>query len=346
MAWSSGGSACAASMSMLRSRRMSTRLSPAASRWNQGRLKRSGSAGTSPAAQAAPPARTGLPRWALFLIPVAVVIWLFVGAPFDINPGVAIPILFGSLIPTVIAAGSYMWNRIVKSLRFSIAGTPDGIRVGFGLLSTSNETLPPGRIHSISLTQPLLWRPFDWWEVKVNRAGMSNAEAAAGRSNTTLLPVGSREDAFRVVELVLPAASDPALRQLIEEGLAPGTPEDHFTTSPRRAAVLRWFSWRRNGFAVRDVAVALRRGAIWRELVLVPSARIQSVDVHQGPLLRALRLAAVKVHTVTGPVATHLGALDRDDAETLFREAGTVAVSASEAEGSDRWGQASDGTTS
>ena len=97
-------------------------------------------------------------------------------------------------------------NRIVKSLRYTIAGTPDGVRVGYGLLSTSNETLPPGRIHSISISQELLWRPADWWEVKVNRAGKSSAQGAAGQQNTTILPVGTRAEVFRVLELVLPGS--------------------------------------------------------------------------------------------------------------------------------------------
>src|SRR6185312_14553923 len=58
--------------------------------------------------------------------------------------------LFGA-VPFLFGLGSYVVNRIVKSLRYTIASTPDGVRVGYGLLSTSNETLPPGRIHSISI---------------------------------------------------------------------------------------------------------------------------------------------------------------------------------------------------
>ena len=53
----------------------------------------------------------------------------------------------------------------------------------------------------------------------------------------------------------------------------------------------------------------MRRGAIWRELAIVPTPRVQSVAVEQGPLERALRLAGINVHTVAGPVATRLGAL-------------------------------------
>jgi len=256
-------------------------------------------------------------------------------------------VLFGA-VPLLFGLGSFLVNRIVKSLRYSIAGTPDGVRVGYGLLSTSNETLPPGRIHSISISQQLPWRPFDWWEVKVNRAGKSSAQGAAGQQNTTILPVGTRAEVFRVLELVLPGLVDvegdvgseggsEAVRRVIEAGLEKATPGDGFTNSPRRAAVLRWFSWRRNGFALRPDAVILRRGAIWRELVVVPAARMQSVAVHQGPLERALRLANVQAHTVAGPISARLGALDAEDASRFFRDLAETAIAAASADSSHRW---------
>lgn len=244
--------------------------------------------------------------------------------------------LFGA-VPLLFGLGSYLVNRIVKSLRYSIAGTPDGVRVGYGLLSTSNETLPPGRIHSISISQELLWRPADWWEVKVNRAGKSSAQGAAGQQNTTILPVGTRAEVFRVLELVLPGLVDPDTRAIVEAGLAKGMAGDGFTNSPRRAAILRWFSWRRNGFALTTDAAILRRGAIWRELVVVPAARMQSVSVSQGPLYRALRLGRVHAHTVAGPISARLGALDVGDASDFFRNLSQTAVAAAAADRSHRW---------
>jgi putative membrane protein len=245
-------------------------------------------------------------------------------------------VLFGA-IPFLFGMGSFLVNRIVKSLRYTIAGTPDGVRVGYGLLSTSNETLPPGRIHSVSISQELLWRPADWWEVKVNRAGKSSAQGAAGQQNTTILPVGTRSDVFKVLELVLPGLVDERTREIVEAGLAKASDGDGFTNSPRRAAILRWFSWRRNGFALTSDAAILRRGAIWRELVVVPAARMQSVSVSQGPLYRALRLGRVHAHTVAGPISARLGALDVADASEFFRELSQTAVAAAAADRSHRW---------
>lgn len=241
-------------------------------------------------------------------------------------------------VPAVIGMGGYYVSRFTRSLRYSIASTSDGIRVGFGLLSTSNETIPPGRIHAVQVSQPLLWRPAGWWEVKINRASHSSAQGADGQANTTILPVGNLADARKVLELVLPGLVDPDAISMLERGmLAPGGDDDGFTNSPRRARILRWFSWRRNGFAIVPGAVLLRRGAIWRELVVVPQARLQSLGMQQGPLSRRLRLATIVVHTVAGPVVARLGAIDADDAVAAFAAIEAAAVSSADVDTSHRW---------
>lgn len=244
-----------------------------------------------------------------------------------------------AIIPGLIAVGSFYVRRITRSLRYSIASTPDGIRVGFGLLSTSNETLPPGRIHAVQVSQPLLWRPAGWWEVRINRASSSSAQGAAGQANTTILPVGTAADVRKVLELVLPLMVDEQSIELLERGMTSRGGADGFTNSPRRAAVLRWFSWRRNGFALTETAALLRRGAIWRQLVIVPFARAQSVALTQGPLERRLGVASLRVHTVAGPVVAALGAVDRDTAVDAFEALSTRVVGAVAADRTHRWRQ-------
>ena len=256
---------------------------------------------------------------------VAVFVWENLGVLF-------------ALIPAIIGFGSYYVNRVTRSLRYSIAGTPDGIRVGFGLLSTSNETLPPGRIHSVLVSQPLLWRPADWWEIKVNRASQSSTKGAAGQANTTIMPVGDRGDVMRVLALLLPKLATEEMTRLLEDGLtAKGTEGDGFTNSPKRAAWLRWFSWQRNGFAITPNAVLLRKGVVWRGLVVVPTPRVQSVSVSQGPLYRLCRLAAIQLHTVAGPITAELGAVDQDAALGFFRDVADVTVQSVDADTSHRW---------
>ena len=105
--------------------------------------------------------------------------------------------------------------------------------------------------------------------------------------------------------------------------------------------MLRWFSWRRNGFRTAPGALLLRKGAIWRELVVVPLPRMQSVGLSQGPLLRRLRLAAVHLHTVQGPIIATIGALDQDDAMAFFEGAARDAVTSARADRTHRWAASS-----
>ena len=241
------------------------------------------------------------------------------------------------LLPALIGTSGYYISRFTRSLRYSIAGTPDGVRIGFGLLSTSNETLPPGRIHSVQVNQPLLWRKAGWWEIKVNRASTSSAQGAAGQQNTTILPVGNLDDVHKVLALVLPDLTDEASAALLHSGIVSRGGDDGFTNSPRRSRVYLWFSWRRNGFAMLPGAVLLRQGVIWRQLTIVPQARMQSVALQQGPVFRRLRLATVKLHTVAGPIVPSLGAVDSLQAEQFFRDVAAAAIRSSSTDTSHRW---------
>jgi putative membrane protein len=54
-------------------------------------------------------------------------------------------------------------------------------------------------------------------------------------------------------------------------------------------------------------------------------------------VLRALRLGSIRIHTVTGPVSAHLGAIGVDDAITGFETIAAGAISSAIADTSHRW---------
>ncbi|MFD3443786.1 PH domain-containing protein [Microbacteriaceae bacterium 4G12] len=272
-----------------------------------------------------------------FTIVLALV--LFVGVPIVVATGaywVLLPVL-----PGLVGSIGFYVNRIVKSLRFSIAGTPDGIRVGYGLLSTSNDTLPPGRIHAVEVLQPLLWRSTGWWTIRITRASNSSTPGAAGQANTTLLPVGTKEDVTRVLGLVLPEFVGETSTALLLTGiLGRGEDGDGFVNAPRRGRVLRPFSWRRTGFAMDSNALLLRSGSVWRHLVIVPHARLQSIALRQGPLERRLGVNRIQAHTVVGPVDTELGIVDRETSVRLFEDLAASAATSGRIDRSHRWATA------
>ncbi|MEA9984926.1 PH domain-containing protein [Subtercola sp. RTI3] len=249
------------------------------------------------------------------------------------------------LLPSVIGSLGYYSRRFTKSLRYSIAGTPDGVRVGFGLFTINNDTLPPGRIHAIEVTQPILWRPAGWWMIRINRAGHASSHGGAGQPHTLLLPVGRVADVERVLGLLLPglavaSPTDASDQQQLQRLVLAGLTARHgagFSSTPARGFWLRPLSWRRTGFAVTPDAVLLRTGFVWRRLSVVPLARLQSLHVTQGPVRRVLDLAALDFNTIAGPVRAKLGVIDRRAAVAAFTELSAGAVLAARADDSHRW---------
>ena len=238
-----------------------------------------------------------------------------------------------SVVPFVIGGVGVSLRRIGRNLRFTIEGTPDGVRIGAGLLSTSNEAVPPGRIHAVRIEQPLLWRPAGWWRVVVDRAGR-----IGGRRNNELeravAPVARRDEVLALLPYLVPDLTDRL--DLLSEGMV-GRRRGEFVPAPPRAAWLRPLAWRRTGFALADGAMLMRGGFLRRHLVLVPQARVQSVALLQGPASRVLRVATVEVHTVQGPVRGRMELVDVTRAATLFGELAETGQHARDRDRAHRW---------
>lgn len=245
-------------------------------------------------------------------------------------------LLFG-FVPALIGYGAYWVRSITRSLRYSIAPTPDGVRITFGLLTTVTEVVPPGRIHAVEVTQPILWRPAGWWAIRINRLSGRSANDSNRDQFTTALPVGTRADVERVLRLMLPAVPENEWPLIVSEGMFRRTGTDTFTTTPRRAWIIRPLSWRRNGFRLAADVLLLRRGLIWRKLSILPLARLQSVAVNQGPVDRMLRIASARGDVVAGPVWTQLAAIDRDAALGLFADVERGTLRAASGDRSHRW---------
>lgn len=255
--------------------------------------------------------------------------------------------IFLALIPAVLGIGAAYWSSFNKGYNFTVAISPDGIRLRYGLLDTQAQTLPPGRIQALNVTQPPIWRIFGWYRMHVNVAGYGGAAGNENAARTTLLPVGMKPDVMRMLSLVLPdpGVEDPE-RVFISglEGLAPAgsgsgglTSTDGFVTTPRRARLLAPLGWRRNGFLATRTALLIRSGRWWRALVLVPHQRTQSMALQQGPLARRFGVADLVLHTTAGPVAPRLYQAGAEQAVQLFDQQAARAREARRRQTSEQW---------
>ncbi|GAA1730426.1 PH domain-containing protein [Isoptericola hypogeus] len=271
-------------------------------------------------------------------------LWLSVLLLVGLGVAVALTRNFGILVsaaPAVLGVGGYMFQRFAGEFGFRAALSPDGIRLRHGLLETRAQTIPPGRVQAVSLTQGPWWRGPDWWRVRVNVAGYGVGEGGNAESQSVLLPVGPRSEALTALWLVLPdleAGDADETLALLDEALTGDARTDRwFVTSPHRARLLDPWSWRRNGYAVTGRALLARGGRFVRRLEVVPHERTQSLGLDQGPWQRRRHLASVALHSTPGPISPAVHHLDADEAARLLGEQSVRARAARAHAGPERW---------
>ncbi|MFE1881337.1 PH domain-containing protein [Streptomyces diastatochromogenes] len=201
--------------------------------------------------------------------------------------------VLAAALPLLGTAGASSAGRFVGEYDWTVGESPDGLRIDHGLLDRAHETVPPGRVQTVRIVEPLLWRRRGWVRVELD---------VAGSDNSVLVPVAPRAVAESVIARILPGVTVPA----------------SLSRPPRRAGWCVPVWWRGHGLAVTEAVFAARHGLLRRRLSLVPHAKVQSVRLTQGPWERLWRLA--DVHVDTGADKTVTARLrDTEEAARLLR---------------------------
>ena len=260
--------------------------------------------------------------------------------------------IISSYLTMVIAMATIVWSHFNSAWNFQAAATPSGIRMRYGLTSDTSRTLPPGRVHGVGLTGPILWRRKDWWKVDVTVAGREDRsqDGQNRQFGNLLLPVGARDTALRALWLVVPDLGVPDPDRLLAQALigrdddgvgdpqAPaGSAERGFVRISRRGRLFRPLTWRRAAIALTDTCVIIRHGRWRRRVAVFPYERIQSLRVRQGPLARRRGLASLRLDMVAQEVPASITNLDAADAKALAARISQRALHRARAEQLDRW---------
>jgi putative membrane protein len=237
--------------------------------------------------------------WRLVLLlagPVLAVVGQRNGHRATTGLGVAVFVWFAIVI------GHAVWTRVSNLWEFTVSDSPDGLRVRHGLLSTTRQTVPPGRVQAVLIHQPLLWRPFGWVQVRMNVAGYGNVDSS---KRATLIPVTDRAFAEALVGWLLGGLD---LRRI------PLTPP------PGRARLRSPLWWRAQLAGADDRFFVARHGLLSRTTDVVPHQRTQSLRLTAGPLERALGLASFHLDSTRGPVRTRVPNRDAGEARSMLDE--------------------------
>ncbi len=246
------------------------------------------------------------------------------------------PAILVAGVPIFIGIGASYWKTITGDFNFRVALSPDGVRLYYGMLETRAQTIPPGRVQAVGISQGPLWRLLGWYRVHINVAGYGTDSSGHG-SRTVLLPVGTLDEVMAVLGLVFP---DPGVENPFAVFIAglrgPGNAEG-FVHSPRSARWIDPLAWRHNAFRATDTALLCRHGVIFRNLQVVPHERTQSLSLHQGPLMAALGLVDFELHSTAGPVRPHVHHLSVENGKRLFAEQATRAATARRIHRKEKW---------
>jgi putative membrane protein len=198
-----------------------------------------------------------------------------------------------------------LFRRFNGNYRLTVADAADGLQLRSGLVETSAETVPRGRIQAIRMVEPLAWRPFGWCRLEVDVASQKSKgrqDRNQAKSARALLPVGSRQQAALLLGTVFPG--------LPEQRLAP--PARARWKSPLRFRHLAWGANER--YAVTSSG-RLQRVTDW-----VPLTKVQSIRLVEGPIQRRLRLSSVHLDTAGRRVHAVLRDRDRGEGARLLAE--------------------------
>lgn len=232
------------------------------------------------------------------------VVLVGVGIVVASSPGASVGVLSSSGA-FLIGMVTFYWRRLNAGFNLTVAEAHDGLRLRSGLLDTTAETIPTGRVQAVRMVEPVLWRPLGWCRLEVDVAGRQHGggeNSPERRQLRSVLPVGSREEAQRLLERIVPDA--PVER----------------SRPPRRAwwkAPLRYrnLSWGHN-----DRCAVTTTGRVARVTSWVPLQKVQSLRLVQGPLQKRLRLSTIYLDTAGHAVHAAIRDRDADEARSQLAE--------------------------
>ena len=224
------------------------------------------------------------------------------------------------IVPVVAGFAVAQFRKLSAFYHFTLTTTESdaaaGLQVRRGLFELSTQTVALSRVQGLVITEPFMWRGFGWAKLDVAVAGYAQSEGDGRPSASTVMPVAPRA-------LVMSLA-----RTLLADSGAPDPAQVLLAPPPDRARWLAPLGRRYLAGGVGEHLVVSREGILTRRTQVVPHARVQSLQLHQGPWQRRLGLADLQVDSPPGPLKLRLRHRDAHEARALLEREIAVTRSA------------------
>lgn len=227
------------------------------------------------------------------------------------------PIPSSAALPIVVGFLPKVWELIDSSWRYCAFLDRDShgnqvLNISYGLADRRRQAIRLERIHGVKVAQPWMWRLCGWYEVQVSIAGYG-ASVGKGSGSTRILPVGSRERATALFELVGPLNGAEIAKYALPEGATQPT-----YTSPKRAWLASPVDRAQQAVTLLGDVTVTHAGRLTRRVMAIANSHIQELTFQAGPINQLCNLASVRLELVGGPVGMRGSNLDPDDAAELL----------------------------
>jgi putative membrane protein len=259
-----------------------------------------------------------------------------------ISPGrIALTLLAFAGVLLLIRLFSMAW-AVVRLYGFTLTLVDDDARTRFGLLTRVALTIPLRRVQALAIREGPLHRFFERVAIKVDTAG-----GRAGEQDQQI-------DREYIAPILRTAAVDDFVRAIVGVSIQDVAWQPAHPRAFRRevkgwlfvaglvcvalALYLRWsalivvpfaVAWaivgarqtvRHQGWATTDDAVLFKHGWLWRRIMVVRFAKIQTVTRHESPFDRRTAMARVHVDTAGASVinVVNIRYMPREDASALY----------------------------
>ena len=254
---------------------------------------------------------------------------------------------------------SMSWS-VVRLHDFRLSRVGEDLRTEYGLLTRVTTTIPLRRVQSLTIRESPLHRLVERMSVRVETAGghgdpqngqlKQPREMLAPLVRSTAVPALVRKvlPGFELEALdwqpLHPRAFGRAVKPALAIAVAAAMPFVVglgwwgllvlFVTVPW-VCIATWMFVKHTRWASTDDALVLRSGWLWREVVVVPAAKIQAIGRVESPFDRRAAMAGVRIDTAGSASAAHrisIPYLSRDTAAALYAR-----LAAQTAETAFRW---------
>ena len=241
----------------------------------------------------------------------------------------------GTVLLILIGSGTGIVRTLLREHGFRLDRTDTGLRRRRGLVTLTDVTIPVRRVQAAILASGPIRRAFGWCELKLQSLAMDGAKgdhvvaplAHPDEAGTILTSLGwpaspstghwSRVSIAHVTSLAALLAF-PALVAIVV-GLLVEPIVLLWAAGALVAVAARWLGWRHTRYSLSDHDLFIETGWWRRRRAIVPTRKVQSVELSQNFWSRAFGICALRLGVAGGGgFSAHIvPALSRAEAEAL-----------------------------